>query len=105
MPNLTSSIRTGAFFGIFFGLLLVERLVPYMPSAQRKSFRVLFHLGISIANSVILYLVMAWPLISAILYTQRHGVGAARLLGLGGWGEIAATIVLLDIWDYWMHRA
>jgi sterol desaturase/sphingolipid hydroxylase (fatty acid hydroxylase superfamily) len=105
MPNFAFLIRAGAFLGIFFGLLIVERLAPYAPSDQRKSFRVLFHLGISIANSVILYLVMTWPTVIAILYTQRHGVGVARLLGLGGWTEIVATIVLLDIWDYWMHRA
>lgn len=64
----------------------------------------LFHLGISIANSAILYLVMTWPTISAILITQRHGLGVPRLLGLDGWGEIAATILILDMWDYWMHR-
>jgi sterol desaturase/sphingolipid hydroxylase (fatty acid hydroxylase superfamily) len=104
MPDFVFLIRSGAFFGIFFGLLLVEWFAPYAPSAQRKSFRIFFHLGISIANSVILYLAITWPTISAILYTQRHSLGAAHLLGLGGWGEIAATIIMFDVWDYWMHR-
>jgi sterol desaturase/sphingolipid hydroxylase (fatty acid hydroxylase superfamily) len=29
----------------------------------------------------------------------------SRLLGLGGWAEIGATVIVLDFWDYWMHRA
>jgi sterol desaturase/sphingolipid hydroxylase (fatty acid hydroxylase superfamily) len=104
IPNHAFVIRTVVFFGIFFGLLFVERLAPSTPSAQKKSPRVLFHLGISIANSVVLYLVMTSPTMSAILYTQRHGLGLPHLLELGGWGEIASTIIIFDFWDYWMHR-
>jgi sterol desaturase/sphingolipid hydroxylase (fatty acid hydroxylase superfamily) len=105
MLRLAFVIRGGAFFGIFFTLLLVERLAPSAPSVQNKFFRVLFHLGISIANSVVLYLVMTWPTMSALLYSQNHGRGVAHLFGLRGWIEIVAAIVLFDLWDYWMHRS
>ena len=105
MPNFAFLIRAGAFFGIFFGLLFIEWRAPYAPSAQKKPFRVLFHLGISIANSVVLYLLLTWPTVNALLYSQQHGMGVAHLLGLRGWIEIASTIILFDLWDYWMHKS
>ncbi len=105
MPGLAFLVRTGTYFGMLLGLLFAEQLAPRAPSAQRKSGRIRFHLGIGVANGLVLYLVMTGPTVAAIFYAQGHRVGAARLLGLSGWWEVAATIVLLDIWDYWMHRA
>ncbi|HVN23965.1 MAG TPA: sterol desaturase family protein [Syntrophorhabdales bacterium] len=105
MGSLPFFIRATAFFTLFFGLLLIEQIAPYAPTAQKKSFRVIFHLGLNITNSVILYLVMTWPTVGALVYSQHHALSIASLLGLGGWTEIVATVILLDIWDYWMHRA
>jgi len=92
------------FFG--FGLFLfLERLFPYAGSEMRKSFRIAFHLGISIANSIALYGIMTQPLLYGLSLTERHGIGIARLLGLTGWTEIVLTVIAFDLWDYWMHRA
>lgn len=98
-------LRTVSFLAPFSLLLLLERLAPYAPSEQRKSFRVLFHLGLSIANSLLLYLIVTFPIMSALSLTREQSWGVARLLGLGGGVEIAATVVVFDFWDYWMHRA
>jgi sterol desaturase/sphingolipid hydroxylase (fatty acid hydroxylase superfamily) len=98
-------LRTVAFLTGFGALLLLERLAPYARSDQSKAFRVLFHFGISVANSLILYIIMTRPILQALSYTAGHSLGGARLLGLVGPGEIAATVVVFDFWDYWMHRA
>jgi sterol desaturase/sphingolipid hydroxylase (fatty acid hydroxylase superfamily) len=98
-------LRTASFLTGFVALLLGERLIPCAPSEQRKSFRVLFHLGISLANSVLLYLVMSRLTMAVLALTGGRQMGLAHLLGLTGWGEIVATVVAFDFWDYWMHRA
>jgi sterol desaturase/sphingolipid hydroxylase (fatty acid hydroxylase superfamily) len=90
---------------MFFAMLFFEWLAPFVRSEQKKGFRILFHLGISVANSIVLYLIMTGPILAAISYTQSHGVGVTHLLGLTGWIEIAVTLVAFDLWDYWMHRA
>ena len=74
-------------------------------SEQKKSHRVFFHLGLSLMNSVILYLTLAGPTYAAVLYTQQHQWGLAHLLGLSGGVEILASAIALDLWDYWMHLA
>jgi sterol desaturase/sphingolipid hydroxylase (fatty acid hydroxylase superfamily) len=99
------TLRTACFFTVFAALLRGERAVPYARSEQRKSRRVLFHLGISVANSILLYFIMTRPIMAVLELTGRQKIGLAHLLGLGGWAEIGATVIVLDFWDYWMHRA
>lgn len=97
-------VRTTAYLAGFAAFLLAERLAPFTGGEQRQSARVAFHLGISVANSALLYLILAPFLLAAL----THGGGnrtMAALLGLRGWGEIVATVIVFDCWDYWMHRA
>jgi sterol desaturase/sphingolipid hydroxylase (fatty acid hydroxylase superfamily) len=86
-------------------MLYFERYSPYARSEQRKSFRIAFHLGISIANSIVLYLVLTRPLSAALQFTQTYRMGFTHLLGLRGGFEVVSTVVAFDLWDYWMHRA
>lgn len=98
-------LRVTCYLAVLGVLLGCERLFPFVASTQKKSFRVLFHLGLSIANSVVLYLIATGPLMAAVSFGERHAGGLSGLLGLGGWREIAATVLIFDLWDYWMHRA
>ena len=98
-------LRITTYFSVFGILLFLERFYPYRISDQRKSFRIAFHLGLSLANSIALYFVMTRPLLYALSSTQRYGAGIAHLLGLTGWTEIGLTVIAFDLWDYWMHRA
>ena len=98
-------LRITIYLSVFGILLFLERFYPYRISDQKKSFRVAFHLGLSLANSIALYFLMTQPLISALSFTQTHQMGLAHLLGLNGWSEIILTVIAFDLWDYWMHRA
>jgi len=86
-------------------MLFLEWLAPYAKSDQKRSYRVLFHLGLSIGNSIVLYFIMTQPLFYALSVTQRSKIGVTYLLGLNGWIEIILTVIAFDFWDYWMHRA
>jgi hypothetical protein len=81
---------------MFFAMSFFEWLAPFARSEQKKGFRILFHPGISISNSIVLYLIMTWPILAAIAYARSHGVGVTHLLGLTGWVEIVATLVAFD---------
>ena len=97
-------LRIYCYFAVLAGLLLGERFAPFAAPKQRKSYRVLFHVGLSIANSIVLYLLVARPLLSAVALGETNHWSLSRLLGLGGWRELVATVLVFDIWDYWMHR-
>jgi sterol desaturase/sphingolipid hydroxylase (fatty acid hydroxylase superfamily) len=103
--SLPFLVRGMTYFGMFFAMLFFEWLVPFAQTEQKKGFRILFHLGISVANGIVLYLIVTRPILAAVAYTQSHGVGITHLLGLTGWAEMVATVVAFDFWDYWMHRA
>lgn len=98
-------LRIVSYFTVLAGLLWCERLAPLAVSEQGKSFRVIFHVGISVANSLILYFLLSMPTFAALALVRQHGIGISRLVGLAGWQEIIATIIVFDLWDYWMHLA
>ena len=98
-------LRIVSYFAVLSGLLWCEQVSPFVAPEQRKPFRVRFHVGISVANSLLLYLLISWPTFTALTYAQRHGIGLSALLSLSGWREIVATVIFFDMWDYWMHLA
>lgn len=103
--NLPFFFRTLSYFLMFGAMLLLERSAPYTESVWQKRFRVAFHLGISIANSILLYLIITWPLFASLSYSQTNLSGIRHMMGLNGWNEVIATLVVFDIWEYWMHVA
>ncbi len=102
---LNFSIRAASYLGMFAAILLFEWLTPYTRTEQKKGFRIAFHLGISIANSIALYFIMTGPLFASLSFTGDHLFGLRHLLGLYGAPEILATVIVFDFWDYWMHLA
>jgi sterol desaturase/sphingolipid hydroxylase (fatty acid hydroxylase superfamily) len=98
-------VRTVGYLATFVALLFFERYFPFADSGQKKSFRVSFHLGISIANSIALYAIMTWPITAALSHTETNQIGLRHFFGLTGAAGILATVVVFDMWDYWMHLA
>jgi sterol desaturase/sphingolipid hydroxylase (fatty acid hydroxylase superfamily) len=98
-------VRSTAYLSLFACMLFFEARHPFAQPVQNKVFRVAFHFGLSILNSLILYFVLFSPLYAAAGLAQLHAFGLVSALGLRGWTEVLATIVAFDGWDYWMHRA
>jgi sterol desaturase/sphingolipid hydroxylase (fatty acid hydroxylase superfamily) len=98
-------VRTSSYLAVFIILLFFEWLSPFARSEQKKSYRVIFHFGLSVMNSLILFLTLAGPTYALALYAQGHKWGLNHLLGLNGELEILATVIAFDFWDYGMHLA
>jgi sterol desaturase/sphingolipid hydroxylase (fatty acid hydroxylase superfamily) len=98
-------LRFGIYILVLAVMLFSEKLAPFARSEQRKSSRVFFHLGLSFGNAVILALILSGPTYAAARYVQEHQWGLAHAFGFGGGMEIVLGLILLDVWDYWMHRA
>ncbi len=97
--------RIVGYLATFVALLFFERLFPYAGSEQKKPFRVMFHLGISIVNSFVLYSIITWPIYAALSHAEIRQAGFRHIIGLHGGAEILATVIIFDLWDYWMHMA
>jgi len=97
--------RSVSYISVLTSMLLLEALHPFAGSAQKKSFRIFFHVSIGVLNSVILYLILFIPLYAAAHFSQARSFGIVSILGLHGWPEVVASLIIFDCWDYWMHRA
>jgi sterol desaturase/sphingolipid hydroxylase (fatty acid hydroxylase superfamily) len=86
-------------------MLFFEWFAPFLRSEQKKSYRFAFHFCMSIANTSLLYIILAWPIYTLMEFTQTHKLCFTALLGLSGLSEIVATVIAFDFWDYWMHLA
>ncbi len=103
--NSSFIIRSAAYIAIFAVMLLCEWRVPFALSEQKKTHRVGFHLSLSIMNTFLLNIIISGTIFATLLYTQKHMFGLAYVLGLSGGAKIVTTIIVLDLWDYWMHLA
>lgn len=98
-------LRIGSYLGMFAVMLGFERWAPFAVSGQRKPFRVLFHLGISVANSVVLSFSAGWVVKTTYAVVAGRHYGLARLLGLDGSLELITSLLVLDAWTYGTHWA
>lgn len=97
--------RSVSYVTVLSSMLLLEARLPFAGSVQKKSLRIFFHLSIGVLNSMVLYVILFLPLYAAAGFAHIHAFGLASTLGLRGWPEVVATLVVLDCWDYWMHLA
>ena len=93
---------------IFVGGLALFFLVESALSARRwtgpRWRRIVFHSGVATLNTVIIRLVAYVPFLLWAVHVEEEGWGISRWLGLVGWVEILASIVVLDAFDYVWHR-
>lgn len=98
------TVRLVAFLSLLAVLYAAESLWPVRPWSSPRPRRLLLHLVLALVNTVLLRLTVATPLALLTVYVNRQGWGLAPLLGLSGLPEILATLVALDLADYWWHR-
>jgi len=102
------NLDTGKLIVFLGGLLLflgIETLAPARPWTAPRWRRIAFHGGIAGLNTVIVRLFAYVPLMLWTVYVEEEGWGISRWLGLVGWVEIIASLVVLDFFDYLWHRA
>ncbi|MFT4721718.1 MAG: sterol desaturase/sphingolipid hydroxylase (fatty acid hydroxylase superfamily) [Candidatus Azotimanducaceae bacterium] len=101
-------LDTGKLVVFIAGLLFffsVETAFPKRPWQQSRLQRVLFHISVAALNTVIVRALIFVPLLLWLVYVEEQGWGISRWLGLVGWVEILASVVVLDLLDYFWHRA
>jgi len=97
--------RLIVFLSGFFIFLTVEQLFSARAGTLPLYRRATLHAGIAIVNTVCVRLLVYVPLLMWIVYVEQMGWGVARWLGLVGWQEFILSVIVLDAFDYFWHRA
>lgn len=99
----------GGRLAIFLGGLLFFALVESFFAARRwrggRARRALFHVSVAAVNTVLVRLFVYVPFLMWVVYVEQQGWGISRWLGLDGWLEIVLSLIVLDAFDYFWHRA
>ncbi len=101
-------LDTGKLYVFVGGLILflvVESLIPKRKWNGERLKRFTFHAGIAAFNTVIIRIIAYVPFLLWVVYVEEEGWGISRWLGLVGWTEIILSILVLDLFDYFWHRA
>jgi len=93
-----------AYLSCLLGMFVIESLWPKRKWTTPRGKRVLFHVGLSVFNAIILSLLAFAPLAAIKNTVGSQGWGMTYLLGLKGLPEILISFVVLDMFDYWWHR-
>ena len=90
--------------GFLFFFVLESIFMKRQWSGMRLK-RLALHSGLAAFNTVLIRMFAYVPFLLLTVYAEEEGWGISRLLGLVGWLEIAISIIVLDLFDYWWHRA
>ncbi len=105
---MTIDLDTGKLVVFIVGLVLflfIEALAPARRWREGRLKRLGFHAGIAIFNIFTVRLLAYVPMLLWLVYADEQGWGLARWLGLYGWAEIIISLIVLDAFDYFWHRA
>ena len=97
--------RLLVFLGGFFAFFSLETFLPNRKSLQKRLQRLRFHLLLALFNTVLVRVFLYVPFLLWVVYVEQQGWGISRWLGLSGWLEIIISLVVLDAFDYFWHRA
>ena len=92
------------FLGGLLAFLGIETLIPRRQWHGNRVWRPCFHVGIAILNTVMMRYLVYVPFLLWIVFVEENGWGISRWLGLVGWVELIASIIVLDFFDYIWHR-
>lgn len=101
-------LDTGKLYVFLAGLLcfaLIETLWPARTWTGARWRRWVFHGSVAALNTIFIRLVVYVPSLLWLVYVEEEGWGISRWLGLVGWPEIVLSVVMLDLFDYFWHRA
>ena len=107
MPPLdlpSASWRPAVFLGVLALMFAVETVFPARPWTAPRMRRLGFHSLVAAVNTLLYRLLLAAPLLALAAAVHARGWGLAGALGLSGPTELAASVVVLDLLNYWWHR-
>jgi sterol desaturase/sphingolipid hydroxylase (fatty acid hydroxylase superfamily) len=97
--------RLVIFVGGLILFILLESALPARSWRESRMKRAFFHVSVAAFNTVLVRLFVYVPFLLWVVYVEQQGWGISRLLGLSGWLEIVLSLVVLDAFDYFWHRA
>lgn len=101
----TDHARFAMFVGGFVFFFAVETLFARRRLTTPRVTRLAFHVGVATVNTVIIRTLTYVPLLLWSVHVEAQGWGLSRMLGLAGWTELLASLVVLDFFIYLWHRA
>jgi len=101
--NNMTLIRLGCFLAVFIGMILWERLAPRRPLKYSRLNRWPGNLGLTVFNSIVVYLVFPAAAVGVAVYGEQKGWGFLQTVYLPVWGKGFAAIILLDLIIYTQH--
>lgn len=104
LPMAADTLRLGAFSGIFTVLAFAEYRFPRRPLTVSKSKRWFVNLSIVVLDNLLARLLLPLAPVALANRASVEGWGLFNLLGLNGWLELVASVLLLDLLIYLQHR-
>lgn len=96
--------RLAALLAVLCLMLAAETVRPARAWRDSRLRRLGFHLAVAVSNSIVMRALVLPPLMAWAAFVHGKGWGLAGALRLSGWPEVAASVVVLDLFDYWWHR-
>lgn len=97
--------RLAIFLGGLTFFFLLEMMVPARRWQGNRVKRLFFHASVAAFNTVLVRVLIYVPFLLWIVYVQEQGWGISRWLGLNGWLEVVLSLIMIDLFDYFWHRA
>ena len=98
-----TTIRLGAFFGIFSVMALWELLAPRRVLTQSKSARWMNNIALVIVNTVVVRIVFPTAAIGVAAYATEQQWGLFNQINSPAWLAVIVSVVLLDGLIYMQH--
>ncbi len=98
-----TTIRLGAFFGIFSVMALWELLAPRRVLTQSKSARWMNNIALVIVNTVVVRIVFPTAAIGVAAYATEQQWGLFNQVNSPAWLAVIVSVVLLDGLIYMQH--
>jgi sterol desaturase/sphingolipid hydroxylase (fatty acid hydroxylase superfamily) len=104
LPTNPDTLRLIAFLSLFCLLALAEFFWPRRMLTVSKLQRWQANIGIILADSLVVRLLVPIAPVTLAATAQSQGWGLFNLLGIPGWIELIAGLLILDLIIYLQHR-
>jgi len=91
--------------GGFVLLLILETLCPFRRLVESRWHRYVINVFIAGSNALVLNVVLGGTIMAAYALVEERHLGLLHQLGVGPWGNVILTVIALDGFTYWWHRA